>query len=92
MQVVAQSWLVLELTSSGAALGLVAAAQFLARTGLWPFTAAAAGFGTAIAAAALAPSLPGELAALTVAGFQHGVHGHRHHHLAAHRRPLGSAG
>ena len=29
MQVVAQSWLVLELTGSGAVLGLVAAAQFL---------------------------------------------------------------
>jgi len=38
----------------------------LGRTGLWPFTAAA-----------LVPSLPGELAALTAAGFQHGVHGHR---------------
>jgi hypothetical protein len=41
----------------------------LARTGLLSFTVAAAGFGTAIAAAALVPSLPGELAALTVAGF-----------------------
>ncbi len=41
----------------------------LARAGLWPFTAAATGFGTAILAAALVPSLPGELAALTVAGF-----------------------
>ena len=46
------------------AAGLAVAA--LGRTGLWPFTAAAAGFGAAIAAAAaLVPSLPGELAALT---------------------------
>ena len=41
----------------------------LARTGLLPFTVAAAGFGAAILAAALVPSLPGELAALAVVGF-----------------------
>ena len=46
--------------------GLVVAG--LARTGLLPFTVAAAGFGTATLAAALIPSLPGELAALTVVG------------------------
>ena len=47
--------------------GLVVAG--LARTGLLPFTVAAAGFGMAILAAALIPSLPGELAALGVVGF-----------------------
>ncbi len=47
--------------------GLVVAG--LARTGLLPFTIAGAGFGIAILAAALVPSLPGELAALTVTGF-----------------------
>jgi MFS family permease len=47
--------------------GLVVAA--LARTGLLPFTIAAAGFTAAILAAALVPSLAGELAALTVVGF-----------------------
>jgi len=47
--------------------GLVVAS--LARTGLLPFTIAGAGFGTAILAAALVPSLPGELAALAVVGF-----------------------
>jgi len=47
--------------------GLVVAG--LARTGLLPFTLAAAGFGVAILAAALVASLPGELAALVVVGF-----------------------
>jgi len=47
--------------------GLVVAG--LARTGILPFTVAAAGFGIAILAAALVPSLPGELAALSVVGF-----------------------
>ena len=47
--------------------GLVVAG--LARTGLLPFTVAAAGFGAAILAAALVPSLPGELAAVAVVGF-----------------------
>jgi MFS family permease len=47
--------------------GLVVAST--ARTGLLPFTVAAAGFGIAILAAALVPSLPGELAALAVVGF-----------------------
>jgi MFS family permease len=47
--------------------GLVVAG--LDRAGLLPFTVAAAGFGTAILAAALVPSLPGELAALAVTGF-----------------------
>jgi len=47
--------------------GLVVAG--LARTGILPFTVAAAGFGIAILAAALVPSLPGELAALGVTGF-----------------------
>jgi MFS family permease len=47
--------------------GLVVAG--LARTGLLPFTVAAAGFGAAILTAALVPSLPGELAALAVVGF-----------------------
>ena len=47
--------------------GLVIAG--LARTGLLMFTAAAAGFGAAILAAALTPSLPSELAALAVVGF-----------------------
>ena len=47
--------------------GLVVAS--MARTGLLPFTVAAAGFGIAILAAALVPSLPGELAALAVVGF-----------------------
>ena len=47
--------------------GLVVAG--LARTGILPFTVAAAGFGIAILAAALVPSLPGELAALGVVGF-----------------------
>jgi MFS family permease len=50
-----------------AAGGLVVAA--MARTGLLPFTVAAAGFAAAILAAALVPSLAGELAALTVVGF-----------------------
>jgi len=47
--------------------GLVVAG--LARTGLLPFTVAAAGFAVAILAAAVIPSLPGELAALAVVGF-----------------------
>jgi len=47
--------------------GLVVAS--LARTGLLPFTVAAAGFAAAILAAAVIPSLPGELAALAVVGF-----------------------
>ena len=47
--------------------GLVVAS--LARTGLLSFTIAGAGFGTAILAAALVPSLPGELPALAVVGF-----------------------
>lgn len=47
--------------------GLVVAA--VARSGLLPFTVAAAGFGVAILAATLTPSLPGELAALAVVGF-----------------------
>jgi MFS family permease len=47
--------------------GLVVAG--LGRAGLLPFTAAAAGFGAAILASALVPSLPGELAALAVTGF-----------------------
>jgi MFS family permease len=37
MQTVAQSWLVLQLTGSGAALGLVAAAQFLPVLLLGPY-------------------------------------------------------
>ena len=37
MQVVAQSWLVLQLTGSGALLGLVAAAQFLPVLLLGPY-------------------------------------------------------
>ncbi len=41
----------------------------LARAGLLPYTLAAAGFGAAMAAAALVPSLPGELIALAVTGF-----------------------
>jgi MFS family permease len=52
----------------GAAVGgLVVAA--MARTGLLPFTVAAVGFAAAILAAALVPSLFGELAALAVVGF-----------------------
>jgi MFS family permease len=47
--------------------GLVIAG--LARTGLLMFTAAAAGFGGAILAAALTSSVPGEIAALAVVGF-----------------------
>lgn len=47
--------------------GLVVAG--LSRTGLLPFTASAAGFAAAILGAALAPSLPWELAALAVTGF-----------------------
>ena len=47
--------------------GLVVAA--MARTGLLPFTVAAACFAAAILAAALVPSLAGELAALIVVGF-----------------------
>jgi MFS family permease len=47
--------------------GLIVAA--LARSGLLPCTVAAAGFGIAILAAALVPSLPGELAAMVVVGF-----------------------
>jgi MFS family permease len=47
--------------------GLVVAG--LGRTGLLPFTVAAAGFGAAILAAAFTPSLPAELAALAVVGF-----------------------
>lgn len=47
--------------------GLVVAG--LARTGLLPFTVSAGGFAVAILAAALVPSLPGELAALAVVGF-----------------------
>jgi MFS family permease len=47
--------------------GLVVAG--LGRTGLLPFTVAAAGFAAAILAAALALSLPAELAALAVVGF-----------------------
>lgn len=47
--------------------GLVVAS--VARTGLLPFTVAAAGFGAAILAAALIPSLAGVLAALAVVGF-----------------------
>ena len=47
--------------------GLVVAAT--ARTGLLPFTVAAACFAAAILAAALIPSLAGELAALVVVGF-----------------------
>ena len=47
--------------------GLVVAG--LNRTGLLPFTAAAAGFAAAILGSALAPSLPWELAALAVTGF-----------------------
>ena len=47
--------------------GLVVAG--LARTSILLFTVAAAGFGIAILAAALVPSLPGELAALSVVGF-----------------------
>jgi MFS family permease len=46
--------------------GLIAAG--LARTGLLACTLGAAGFGLAILAAALVPSLPGELAAMAVAG------------------------
>jgi len=52
----------------GAVVGGLAVAG-LARTGLLPFTAAAAGFGIAILAAALVPSLVGELAVLAVVGF-----------------------
>jgi MFS family permease len=47
--------------------GLVVAA--MARTGLLPFTVAAGGFAAAILAAALIPSLAGELATLVVVGF-----------------------
>ena len=47
--------------------GLVVAG--LGRTGLLPITVAAAGFAAAILGAALAPSLPAELAALAVVGF-----------------------
>jgi len=47
--------------------GLVVAG--LGRTGLLPFTVAAGGFAAAILGAALAPSLPAELAALAVVGF-----------------------
>ncbi|HUJ04874.1 MAG TPA: MFS transporter [Streptosporangiaceae bacterium] len=47
--------------------GLVVAG--LARTGLLPFTVAAAGFGLAILAAALIPALGGDLAALAGVGF-----------------------
>lgn len=46
--------------------GLIVAG--LARTGLLVCTVGAAGFGIAILAAALAPSLPGELAAMAVTG------------------------
>jgi MFS family permease len=53
---------------AGAVAGGLAVAG-LARTGLLPFTIAAAGFTAAALAAALVPSLPGELAALTVVGF-----------------------
>jgi MFS family permease len=52
----------------GAVAGGLAVAS-LARTGLLPFTVAAAGFGIAILAAAVIPSLAGELAALAVVGF-----------------------
>jgi MFS family permease len=52
----------------GAVLGGLVVAS-LARTGLLPFTVAAAGFGAAILAAALVSSLAGELAALGVVGF-----------------------
>lgn len=47
--------------------GLAVAA--MARTGLLPLTIAAAGFAASILAAAIVPSLAGELAALTVVGF-----------------------
>jgi MFS family permease len=46
--------------------GLIVAG--LARTGLLPCTVAATGFGIAILAAALVPTLPGELAAMAVVG------------------------
>ncbi len=52
---------------AGAVAGGLAVAG-LARTGLLPFTVAAAGFGVAILGAALAPSLPWEVAALAVVG------------------------
>ena len=52
----------------GAVAGGLAIAG-LARAGLLPYTLAAAGFGAAMAAAALVPSLPGELIALAVTGF-----------------------
>src|SRR5258708_32728028 len=51
----------------GAVAGGLAIAG-LARAGLLPYTLAAAGFGAAMAAA-LVPSLPGELIALAVTGF-----------------------
>jgi MFS family permease len=46
--------------------GLIVAAR--GRTGLWPLVIAAAAFGVLILAAAAAPSLPVELAALALAG------------------------
>ncbi len=52
---------------AGAVAGGLAVAG-LGRAGLLPFTVAAAGFGAAILAAALVPSLGGELAALVVVG------------------------
>jgi len=54
-----------------AAMGAVCdglAVAGLSRTGLLPFTVAAAGFAAAILGAALAPSLPREVATLTVTG------------------------
>lgn len=53
---------------AGAVVGGLVVAS-VARTGLLPFTLASAGFGAAILAAALVPSLAGELAALVVVGF-----------------------
>lgn len=52
----------------GAVCGGLAVAG-LSRTGLLPFTVAAAGFAGAVFGAAVAPSLPWELAALAVTGF-----------------------
>lgn len=53
---------------AGAVVGGLTVAA-MTRTGLLPFTAAAAGFAAAILAAAVVPSLLGELAALAMVGF-----------------------
>ncbi|HLI16079.1 MAG TPA: MFS transporter [Acidimicrobiales bacterium] len=60
--------LMTSLLGLGAAIGGLAVAT-RGRTGLRPIVLGAAGFGAAMAFAALAPSLPAELAALACAGF-----------------------